>query len=54
MTASSSRRFAPCARLTRDTGCDRRQSSEYTDHGHCGVVEDGQILNDPTLEIRAR
>lgn len=24
---------------------------EYTDHGHCGVVEDGQILNDPTLEI---
>jgi porphobilinogen synthase len=27
---------------------------EYTDHGHCGVVEDGQILNDPTLEILAR
>ncbi len=24
---------------------------EYTDHGHCGIVEDGQILNDPTLEI---
>jgi porphobilinogen synthase len=24
---------------------------EYTDHGHCGVVEDGRILNDPTLEI---
>jgi porphobilinogen synthase len=24
---------------------------EYTDHGHCGVVENGQILNDPTLEI---
>jgi porphobilinogen synthase len=24
---------------------------EYTDHGHCGLVEDGQILNDPTLEI---
>lgn len=24
---------------------------EYTDHGHCGVVEDGQILNDETLEI---
>lgn len=24
---------------------------EYTDHGHCGLIEDGQILNDPTLEI---
>lgn len=24
---------------------------EYTDHGHCGIVEDGHILNDPTLEI---
>jgi porphobilinogen synthase len=24
---------------------------EYTDHGHCGLVENGQILNDPTLEI---
>ncbi|KYH42444.1 MAG: Delta-aminolevulinic acid dehydratase [Candidatus Bathyarchaeota archaeon B63] len=24
---------------------------QYTTHGHCGVVEDGQILNDPTLEI---
>ena len=24
---------------------------EYTDHGHCGLVEDGQILNDPTLEV---
>jgi porphobilinogen synthase len=24
---------------------------EYTDHGHCGIVEDGLILNDPTLEI---
>lgn len=24
---------------------------EYTDHGHCGVIENGQILNDPTLEI---
>src|SRR4051794_12982496 len=26
---------------------------EYTDHGHCGVVEDGQVLNDPTLELLA-
>ena len=24
---------------------------EYTDHGHCGVVEDGEILNDETLGI---
>jgi porphobilinogen synthase len=24
---------------------------EYTDHGHCGVVVDGEILNDETLEI---
>ncbi|MGB7848984.1 MAG: porphobilinogen synthase [Candidatus Acidiferrum sp.] len=24
---------------------------EYTDHGHCGVVEKGEIVNDPTLEI---
>jgi porphobilinogen synthase len=27
---------------------------EYTDHGHCGVVEGGLILNDPTLELLAR
>ncbi len=27
---------------------------EYTSHGHCGVVRDGQILNDPTLELLAR
>jgi porphobilinogen synthase len=27
---------------------------EYTDHGHCGVVRDGQVLNDPTLELLAR
>lgn len=24
---------------------------EYTDHGHCGVVKDGKVLNDETLEI---
>jgi porphobilinogen synthase len=23
---------------------------EYTDHGHCGIVKDGRILNDETLE----
>ncbi|HET7106908.1 MAG TPA: porphobilinogen synthase [Candidatus Acidoferrum sp.] len=27
---------------------------EYTDHGHCGVIEHGDILNDPTLEILAQ
>jgi porphobilinogen synthase len=27
---------------------------EYTDHGHCGVVADGIVMNDPTLELLAR
>jgi porphobilinogen synthase len=27
---------------------------EYTSHGHCGVVKDGRVLNDPTLELLAR
>ena len=27
---------------------------EYTDHGHCGVVRDGKILNDETLELLCR
>jgi porphobilinogen synthase len=27
---------------------------EYTDHGHCGIVEDGEIANDATLEILAQ
>ena len=28
---------------------------EYTSHGHCGVLSDeGQVLNDPTLELLAR
>jgi porphobilinogen synthase len=26
---------------------------EYTDHGHCGVIENGEISNDPTLAILA-
>lgn len=26
---------------------------EYTDHGHCGVIKDGDVDNDPTLEILA-
>jgi porphobilinogen synthase len=27
---------------------------EYTSHGHCGVVQDGEVLNDVTLELLAR
>jgi len=27
---------------------------EYTDHGHCGLIDEGKILNDPTLELLAR
>lgn len=27
---------------------------EYTDHGHCGVIRDGQVDNDETLELLAR
>lgn len=27
---------------------------EYTSHGHCGVVHDGKVLNDPTLELLAQ
>ena len=23
---------------------------EYTSHGHCGIVKEGEVLNDPTLE----
>ncbi|MDR4889129.1 porphobilinogen synthase [Fredinandcohnia sp. QZ13] len=27
---------------------------EYTSHGHCGVIENGEILNDPSLELLAK
>jgi porphobilinogen synthase len=27
---------------------------EYTDHGHCGVIRDGDVDNDATLELLAR
>ncbi|ANM29923.1 delta-aminolevulinic acid dehydratase [Acidobacteria bacterium Mor1] len=27
---------------------------EYTDHGHCGVLEGEEVRNDPTLELLAR
>jgi porphobilinogen synthase len=26
---------------------------EYTSHGHCGVIKDGDVANDPTLKILA-
>lgn len=27
---------------------------EYTDHGHCGIVENGEVMNDATLEVYGR
>lgn len=27
---------------------------EYTDHGHCGIIEHGDVSNDPTLELLAK
>lgn len=27
---------------------------EYTDHGHCGIIKDGMVDNDETLEVLAR
>ncbi len=27
---------------------------EYTSHGHCGIIEKGDVANDPTLELLAR
>jgi porphobilinogen synthase len=27
---------------------------QYTDHGHCGIVEGGKVLNDPTLDLLAK
>jgi porphobilinogen synthase len=26
---------------------------EYTSHGHCGVIEEGKVLNDPSLKLLA-
>ncbi len=26
---------------------------EYTDHGHCGIIENGEVLNDQTLRLLA-
>jgi len=27
---------------------------EYMEHGHCGIVHDGKVLNDPTLKLLAQ
>ncbi|MBN1294388.1 MAG: porphobilinogen synthase [Candidatus Latescibacteria bacterium] len=27
---------------------------EYTDHGHCGIIKNGEVDNDPTLELLAK
>lgn len=27
---------------------------EYTSHGHCGIIESGDVRNDPTLELLAK
>ena len=27
---------------------------EYTSHGHCGIIKDGRVLNDPTLDLLAK
>jgi porphobilinogen synthase len=27
---------------------------EYTDHGHCGIIEKGNVKNDPTLDLLAK
>ncbi len=27
---------------------------EYTSHGHCGIIEQGDVKNDPTLELLAK
>jgi porphobilinogen synthase len=27
---------------------------EYTSHGHCGIVKDGEVQNDPTLELLSK
>ena len=27
---------------------------EYTSHGHCGIIKNGDVQNDPTLELLAR
>jgi len=43
------RRAVPELVLITDVCC-----CEYTDHGHCGVIKDGDVDNDATLDLLAR
>jgi len=43
-----------CERLKREFGDELIVMTDvclcaYTDHGHCGILEDGRVLNDPSL-----
>ncbi|MFO0730197.1 MAG: hypothetical protein U0361_04230 [Nitrospiraceae bacterium] len=55
-TGSCSRRSSRQAKK-RGTGSDADPADvcvdEYTSHGHCGIVKDGKILNDETLDCPA-
>ena len=44
-----SRRHTPTSLSSRTFAC-----GEYTDHGHCGLLADGQVDNDATLDLLAR
>src|SRR5579885_3481196 len=62
LSTSPSRTTPQCPWLVysqRQTSVSRESSgkrgrSEYTSHGHCGVVRDGEVDNDATLELIAR
>jgi porphobilinogen synthase len=43
------KRAAPDLLVATDVCC-----CEYTDHGHCGILVDGELDNDRTLEVLAR
>jgi porphobilinogen synthase len=47
--ARAVRRAAPGMVVVADTCL-----CEYTSHGHCGVVRDGEVLNDESLELIAK
>ena len=47
--ARAVRRAAPEMLVVTDTCL-----CEYTSHGHCGVVRDGEVLNDESVELLAR
>ena len=53
-TASSSRRCARSSRPTRLLVITDVCLCEYTSHGHCGIVRDGDVDNDATLPLLAK